>query len=94
MRWKLRLDQGARVFAINTAQESHHLLQRGNLTVDVFQLAPNRPAGVEQFESNAVLLSPSLQKHQHAQTATTYGVHFREVQNHDVGVYLRRNRVS
>jgi hypothetical protein len=93
MQRKLRLDQRPRVFAIDMAQESHHLLQRGNLTVDMLQLVPHRPAGVKQFESNAVVLSPSLQKHQDAQTATPYCVHFREVQNHDVGVGLRRNSV-
>jgi hypothetical protein len=93
MGWKLRLDQGTRVFAIDAAQESHHLLQRGNLTVDVLQLVPHRRARVKQFESNAVVLSPSLQEHQHAQTATPYCVHFREVQNYDVGVCLGRNRI-
>jgi hypothetical protein len=91
MGWKLRLDQGTRVFAIDAAQESHHLLQRGNLTVDVLQLVPHRRARVKQFESNAVVLSPSLQEHQHAHTATPYCVHFREVQNYDVGVCLGRN---
>ena len=94
MQRKLRLDQGPRVFAIDAAQESHHLLQGGNLTVNVLQLVPHRPGRVKQLESNVVVVSPSLQKHQHAQTATPYCVHFREVQNYDVGVCLGRNRVS
>src|ERR1700686_572728 len=94
MQRKLRLDQGPRVFAIDTAQESHHLLQRGNLAVDVLQLVSHRPARVKQFESNAVVLSPSPQEHQHAQTATSYCVHFREVENYEASVCLRRNRLS
>jgi hypothetical protein len=89
----MRLNQSPRVFAIDMAQESHHLLQRGNLTVDMLQLISHRPARVKQFESNAVVMCPSLQEHQHAQTATPYCVHFREVQNYDLGVCLGRNRV-
>jgi hypothetical protein len=76
------------------AQQSHHLLQRGNLKVDVFQLLPHQPGRVEQLESNIAVLSPSLQKHQHAQTSAAYGVHFREVQDYDAGVCLGRNGVA
>lgn len=93
MRREMRLDQGPRIFAIDTAEETYHLLQRGNLTVDMLQLSSHRPARVKQFESNAVVMRPSLQEHQHAQTATPYCVHFRKVQNYDLGVCLGRNRV-
>jgi hypothetical protein len=63
MHWKVRLDQGSRVFVIDTAQESHHLFESGNLKVNVPQLVPHRPGGVKQLESYIVVLSPSLQKH-------------------------------
>ena len=63
MERKLRLDQGARVLTIDTAQETHHLLQSGNLEVNVLQLVPHGPGGVEQLESNIVVLSSSLQNH-------------------------------
>jgi hypothetical protein len=89
----MRLDQGPRVFTIDTAQKSHHLLQRHDLTADVLQFVSHGPTRVKQFESNAVVVSPSLQEQQHAQTATPYCVHFREVENYDLGVCLGRNRV-
>jgi len=93
MHRKLRLDQGPRVFAIDTAQQSHHLLETGNLTVDVLQLVPHKSAGVEEFESNAVILSPSLQEHQHTHTSTPDRVHFGEIQNYELGVFLGLNGV-
>src|SRR6476661_4490273 len=51
MQWKLRLDQRPRVFAIDAAQESHHLLQAGNLEVNMLQFVPHRPGGVKQLET-------------------------------------------
>ena len=35
----------------------------GKLKVNVLQLVPHGPGGVEYFESNIMVLSPSLQKH-------------------------------
>jgi ribosomal protein L32 len=92
MRRKLRLNQGPRIFAVDTAQQSHHLLQGRNLTIDMLQLISHRPGRVKQFESNAVVICPSLQEYQHPHTATPYCVHFREVQYYDLGVCLGRNR--
>ena len=63
MQRKLRLDQGACVLTIDWAQETHHLLQCGNLKVNVLQLVPHRPGGVKQLESYIVVLGPFLQKH-------------------------------
>jgi hypothetical protein len=69
------------------------LLQGGNLKVDVLQLVQHRPRGIEQLESDIVILSPSLQKHQCADAPTADGVHFCEVQNDNAGACLRRNRL-
>src|SRR5437899_12749327 len=49
MRRKLRFEQGSRVLAIDTAQESHHLLQGGNLKVNVVQLVPHGRGGVNSL---------------------------------------------
>jgi len=47
MQRKLRLDQGACILTVNRAQEAHHLLQTGNLKINMLQLVLYGLGGVE-----------------------------------------------
>jgi hypothetical protein len=70
---------------VGTGQESHHFVQRWNVELrhgaDLLQPFPHGLTRIEQFESNFVVLCPSLQKYEHAKTATFNGIHFGEVKH-------------
>ena len=46
-----------------------------NLKVNVLQLVERRPGGVEELESNIVVLRPFLQEQQRPQTPSADGLH-------------------
>jgi hypothetical protein len=78
---------------VGTGQESHHFVQRWNVELrhgaDLLQPFPHGLTRIEQFESNIVVLRPSLQKYKHAKTAAFYGIHFRKVKHDRSCVYLQ-----
>ena len=58
------------VSAVGANQESHHFVERSDVELShrfgVLQPILNKLAGIEQLKSNVVVVSPSLQKHEHA----------------------------
>src|SRR3984893_17875260 len=65
------------VSAVRTGQQSHHFIERSNVELwhraGVLQSVLHPFGGIEQFQSNVVVVSPSLEKHEHAQTTAFYG---------------------
>jgi hypothetical protein len=80
------------VSAIGASQESHHFVSRSDVGLShrtgVLQPVPHRLTGIEQLKSNVVVVSPSLQKHKHAQTSAFDGGDFREIEDNDSGIAL------
>src|SRR5207244_7703386 len=86
------------VSGIGAAKKSHHFVQSCNLEcrhrANVFQPFPHGPGRIEQLELDAVVASPLLQIHEHAQTTASYGVHFRKIQHNDSGFSLRGDSLA
>src|ERR1700730_9805471 len=89
---------GYRVSTVGLCQHSHQFVQRWNVELrhraDLLEPFPHGPARIEQFESNIVVLSPSLQKHEHAKTAAFYGINLGEVKHNCSGVALQGNNFA
>jgi hypothetical protein len=86
---------GWRVSAVGSDQESHHFVERWNVELrhraDLLEPFPHGSGRIEQFESNIMVLSPSLQKDEHTKTAAFYGIHFGEVKHNGSGISLQGN---
>src|SRR6202047_4244314 len=83
------------VSTVGLSQHSHQFVERWNVElrnrVDLLEPFPHGPAQIEQFESNIVVLSPSLQKYEHAKTAAFYGIPLGQVKHNCSGAALRGN---
>jgi hypothetical protein len=81
------------VSTVGASQKGHHFVQRSNVELShrtrALQPVTHRSTGVEQLESNIVVLSPSLQKHKHAQPPAFNGCDFGEIEQNDAGVTLQ-----
>jgi hypothetical protein len=49
---------------------------------------------MEQKETDVVSPRPSLQRHEHAETAASDGPHFREFKDNDPGICLRSHGLA
>jgi hypothetical protein len=89
---------GYRVSTVGLYQHSHQFVQRWNVELrhrgGLLEPFPHGPARIEQFETNIVVLSPSLQKYEHAKTAAFYGIHLGEVKHNCSGVALQGNNFA
>jgi hypothetical protein len=89
-RWK---SSSSCVSTVRPNQDSHHFLERSNVDlshrVSMLQLDPQRLTRIEQLQSNVMVPSPSLQRHEHVYTSAFDGGDLREIKHYDSGISLR-----
>src|SRR5580704_17653796 len=90
----LGLESGdVRVAALRGCQQSHHFVQRSDIELShrtgVLQPVADRLTGIEQLEPNVVVVSPALQKDEHAESSAFDRGYFRQIEDNDSGVALQ-----
>lgn len=84
--------------AIRIGQKGHHFLERGNVEganrTNEFQPVAHRFPRIEQLKLNLMIVSPSLKKYQHAETAGFECAHLRKIEHDNPRVFERRHRAA
>jgi hypothetical protein len=79
--------------AVRISHKGHHLVQRDNFErsnrTNQFQPGANRLSGIEQFELNLTIVSPSFEKYQHANTTAFERAHLRKIEHDNPGIFER-----
>src|ERR1700674_2805118 len=91
----IAISSSSGVLVISVGYQGHHLFERKNVkaehSVVVFQPIPYRVDGVVKLKLNVMVVCPALQKPQHSQTTTFDCSDFRQIEQHDSDILLRRD---
>src|SRR5579872_307756 len=77
---------------IGASQKRHHFVQRSDVELlhrtGLLQPVSHILTRIEQLKSNVVVMSPSLQKHEHTQVSSCDNGDYREIEHNDSGIAL------
>src|ERR1700750_397444 len=80
---------------VRIAKKRHHFLQRDNVERSnrtyEFQPVAHGLSGIEHFELNLMVVSPSFEKDHHAEATAFKRAHLREIEHDNSGVFKRRH---